>query len=202
MKRPRTTMALAVALLAGCSGSKPTPPGPGRDAARGTGSGPGGAGGSAGAGSGGRADAAAPTGTGGGGGAAGEVDAAVGGMADAVAGGIDGGGGAGAVDAAAADLRPARDATALPDGPYRYPDPAGMLCGDTRHTLAKTPAQVMLVLDRSTSMDEEIALFPTRTKWDEATAAVKEALAANPQIAWGLKLFLGSPGRRQYRSRV
>jgi hypothetical protein len=189
MKRPRTTMALAVALLAGCSGSKPTPPGPGRDAARGTGSGPGGAGGSAGAGSGGRADAAAPTGTGGGGGAAGEVDAVVGGMADAVAGGIDGGGGAGAVDAAAADLRPTRDARPLPDGPYRYPDPAGMLCGDTRHTLAKTPAQVMLVLDRSSSMDEEIGLFPTRTKWDEATAAVKAALAANPQIAWGLKLF-------------
>jgi hypothetical protein len=171
MKRRPMTIAVAVALVAGCSGSKPAPPGPGPDV--------------------GKADAAAPMGTGDGGGTAGDVDAAVGGMPDAVDGGDD----ASAIDAGAADLRPGRDVTPLPDGPYRYPDPAGQLCGNTRHRLAKTPAQVLLVLDRSASMLDEIQLFPSRTKWDDATAAVNEALAANPQIAWGLKLFpSGTPG--------
>jgi hypothetical protein len=170
MRPRRTTIGLALALLGGCSSSNTAPPVADR------------------------ADAAAPIRTEDGGRTVGEVDAAGGdgiadGIADAVAGGVDGGGGAGAVDAAAADLRPTRDARSLPDGPYRYPDPSGQLCGSSSHTLARTPAQVMLVLDRSSSMDQEIQLFPTRTKWDEATAAVKEALAANPQIAWGLKLF-------------
>jgi hypothetical protein len=32
----------------------------------------------------------------------------------------------------------------LPDGPYRYPDPAGALYGNTKHALARTPAEVMI----------------------------------------------------------
>jgi hypothetical protein len=177
MKRRPMTIGLALALLAGCSVSKTPPPGPGVDARPGAG--------------GGAAAAAAPTGTGGGGGNGGgggiaggggtgaELDAAVNGTADAgpdADAGRDG-----------ADLPPARDARALPDGPYRYPDPSGALCGDTRHTLAKTPAEVMLVLDRSGSMAE--LTIPPSTRWDDATAAVNGALAANPQLAWGIKLF-------------
>lgn len=97
-----------------------------------------------------------------------------------------------ATEAGAVDGRPTRDATPVPDGPYRYPDPAGPLCGNTRHTLAKTTAQVMLVLDRSSSMTEPI--IPPTSKWDDAKAAVEGAMAANPHIAWGLKLFpTGTP---------
>jgi hypothetical protein len=168
MKRRRMTIGLALALLAGCSGSKTAPSGAAADASRGGGSSTGGRPGDG-------------TGTGGASSAGGEVDAAVAGIADAApdaAGGVDGSG---------ADLRPSRDATPLPDGTYRYPDPAGQLCGDTKHTLAKTTAQVMLVLDRSSSMTDPI--IPPTTKWDDAKAAVEGVMAANPNIAWGLKLF-------------
>ena len=102
---------------------------------------------------------------------------------DALVGGAEGG---------AADLRPTRDTTPLPDGPYHYPDPAGQLCGNTKHTLAKSTAQVMLVLDRSSSMTDPI--IPPTSKWDDAKDAVERAMAANPNIAWGLKLFpTGTP---------
>jgi hypothetical protein len=75
----------------------------------------------------------------------------------------------------------------LPDGPYRYPDPAGELCGNTKHALAVTPAEVMLVLDRSLSMQR--TTIPPSTMWDDASAAIKGVMAANPNIAWGIKLF-------------
>jgi hypothetical protein len=164
----RLTVGLAIALGAACSGSKTAPQGPGVDSSAGR------TGGRAGheTGSGGG------SGSGGEAGTRGEVDAATGGMADAAR---DAG------DASGLDLRAVRDATPLPDGPYRYPDPAGALCGDTKHTLAKTPAQVVLVLDRSTSMLD--VAVPPASKWQDATAAVEDAMAANPNIAWGIKMF-------------
>jgi hypothetical protein len=171
------TVAVAVASWASCSSSTSAPPGPPADAGRGTS----------------RVGAGAPPSTGGGGGSGGKVDAAVGadGASDAVAGGVDGGSradGAGdASEAGASDLRPARDAASLPDGPYRYPDPAGQLCGDSKHTLAKSPAEVLVVLDRSDSMED--FTIPPATKWDDARDAVKLVMAANPGIAWGIKLF-------------
>jgi hypothetical protein len=124
----------------------------------------------------------------------GGVDAAAGATADArpdaVADQVDGGGVADApvvaTEAGPTDLRPVRD-TAASDGRFRYPDPAGELCGNSKHTLAKAPAEVLVVLDRSASMDE--FTLPPATKWDDATDAVKLVMAANPGIAWGIKLF-------------
>jgi hypothetical protein len=176
------TIGLAVTLLAACSGPKSTRgvSGPAADAsgvASDTGRRAGTGGGASTGGAGGSGTAT---------GAGAELDAAAGVTdvgPDAPSGGVDGG---------ANDLRPTRDATPLPDGPYRYPDPAGPLCGDTRHTLARTTAQVTLVLDRSSSMTDPI--IPPTSKWDDAKAAVEGAMAANPQIAWGLKLFpTGTP---------
>jgi hypothetical protein len=175
MKRRHTIVALAVAVLAGCSDSKPTPAGSGPAGGGGTGGGASGTGGR-GAGAGGGVDAAA--------GATAEA------RPDAVADRVDGGGVADApvvaTEAGPTDLRPVRD-TAASDGRFRYPDPAGELCGNSKHALAKSPAEVLVVLDRSASMDE--FTLPPATKWDDATDAVKLVMAANPGIAWGIKLF-------------
>ena len=93
---------------------------------------------------------------------------------------------AAAADASPADIRRTGDASSS-DGRFRYPDPAGELCGNSKHTLAKSPAEVVVVLDRSGSMEE--FTVPPATKWDDATDAVKLVMAANPSIAWGIKLF-------------
>jgi hypothetical protein len=165
MKRRGITIGLAVALLAGCSGPKPKsgPSGPPVDAR------------------GGARDA------GRGAVAGGELDAPVAAIPDAAPDVLAGG-----ADGAVVDVRATRDVGRLPDGPYRYPDPAGPLCGNTKHTLAKATAQVLLVLDRSSSMTEPI--IPPTSKWDDAKDAVEGVMAANPDIAWGLKLFpTGTP---------
>jgi Mg-chelatase subunit ChlD len=85
-----------------------------------------------------------------------------------------------------ADARGGSDAK-IPDGGFRYPNPDGNLCGSARHTLAKSAAEVVIVLDRSASMSEYTA--PPRTRWDDARDSVYAAVLANQNLAWGLKLF-------------
>jgi hypothetical protein len=189
MKRRQIVIGLAIVLLAGCSDSKPQPTSPGPDArSRGddADAGRGGTGGGA-------AGTDGPAGGSGGPGAdaGGGVDAPAGGPTEArpdvVADRADGGGVADAPvatsDSSPADLRRTSDASSS-DGRFRYPDPAGELCGNSRHTLAKSPAEV---LDRSNSM-QEFTVAPA-TKWDDATDAVEAVMAVNPSVAWGLKLF-------------
>jgi hypothetical protein len=89
-------------------------------------------------------------------------------------------------DAAAPDLRIRSDAQ-VPDGGFRYPDPQGRLCGSARHTLSKTPAELLVVLDRSGSMATPTT--PGRTRWFDARDAVIGAVSNAGNLAWGLKLF-------------
>jgi len=72
----------------------------------------------------------------------------------------------------------------------------GKNCGVSTHALARVPANVLLVLDRSGSMVENKADGPvcaTRTcgtRWAETTAALKPALEKTQTgINWGLELF-------------
>jgi hypothetical protein len=189
----------ALHLLSGCS-SADTPP----EAVGGTGGGAaGGAGGAGtagpGSGSGGSGDARPEgsgglAGTGGSGGVGGAArDGAVRTMLPDASGVVpdvpvpaDAFDAGSAMDAAAPDVRPRSDARP-PDGGFRYPDPDGRLCGNARHTLAKTPAELLVVLDRSNSMAE--ATSPGRTRWDDARDAVINAVTSSSNLAWGLKVF-------------
>jgi hypothetical protein len=92
----------------------------------------------------------------------------------------------GALDAPAPDLRARSDAHP-PDGGFRYPDPDGPLCGNAHHTLARTPAELLVVLDRSNSMADPTT--PGRTRWDDARDAVIGAVTSASNLAWGLKVF-------------
>ena len=83
------------------------------------------------------------------------------------------------------------DAT-VPDGGWRYPNPDGRLCGNSKHTLGKTPAEFLIVLDRSGSM--AALTTPPRTRWDDARDAVYDAVLASQNFAWGVKLFPMGPG--------
>jgi hypothetical protein len=89
-------------------------------------------------------------------------------------------------DAPAPDLR-LRSDVQVPDGGFRYPSPGGPLCGNARHTLARTPAELLVVLDRSGSMAEETT--PGRTRWEDARDAVIAAVGNAANLAWGLKVF-------------
>jgi hypothetical protein len=103
-----------------------------------------------------------------------------------------------AMDAAAADLRVRSDAHA-PEAGFRYPNPDGRLCGSARHTLARMPAELLVVLDRSSSMGA--VTTPGRTRWIDARDAVISAVSNASTLAWGLKVFpsigavgVGPPG--------
>jgi hypothetical protein len=147
MKRRHVIIGLAVALLAGCSDSKLSPDGSGPDArptANDAAGGRGGSGAGGGMGAGGAGTGGAAGGTGGRGADAGGVDAPAGGTGDArsdAAGRADGGGIAdapvGATDSGPPDGRRASDVRSS-DARFRYPDPAGQLCGHSQHTLAKS----------------------------------------------------------------
>jgi hypothetical protein len=213
--RPLVCLLSALGLLAGCSssatpprdaagtggtGGSLAPPGfggvPGSGGGGAGGAGGSGAGGGAGGsgGSGGSGDPRASDGGGGTGGGTpgvGFPDAGGGRPDTAVDGGAPDRSGDGAaadvtVDAPAADMRVGSDARP-PDGGFRYPNPDGPLCGNARHTLSKTPADLLVVLDRSGSMG--MTTTPGRTRWDDARDAVIDAVTRGTGFAWGLKVF-------------
>jgi hypothetical protein len=101
--------------------------------------------------------------------------------------------GGGALDAAAPDRR-LRSDVVVPDGGFRYPDPNARLCGSARHTLSRTPAELLVVLDRSGSM--AAVTTPGRTRWLDARDAVIGAVRNAGNLAWGLKVFpsIGTTG--------
>ena len=185
-------MVLAVALVASCG---PTSAGPvtrgevdasapaagvaGASGAAGS-PGSGGGGGGGGGGSVGPADAGAAAGAGGGRPDAGGVGGAVGRDAPA---GPD----APALpDAPAAEARTVPDRRQLADGEFIYPQLDGKLCGSDEYTLIAPTVDVLLLLDRSGSMD---GAFGGGTKWAAAAAAAKATLMSSANLRWGLKLF-------------
>ncbi|MGA7742478.1 MAG: vWA domain-containing protein [Polyangia bacterium] len=83
-------------------------------------------------------------------------------------------------------------------------DVDGGNCGITTNSLTQQPADLLLVLDRSGSMNDDIASNSSCTganapanctaRWPTMTTALNQVLAASPAgVEWGLKFFT-SPG--------
>ena len=194
--RARAAVGLMLVLMGGVSCGRATGT-PTRDAQPGTGGGaadgPGGASGAGDAGlDGGGGGGGGGGGSGGGGGRPdGTADAPAG--VDVPAGRPDAPPDApGAADSPRPDIArpdaPVGSDAQVPDGGFRYPNPDGKVCGSSKHTLAKIPAEMVLVLDRSTSMNEQTS--PGVSKWTDASAAVDAVVSTSPgSVSWGLKLF-------------
>lgn len=81
---------------------------------------------------------------------------------------------------------------------FRPPDGGGMpldaasdpaMCGFQKYKLERVPPELLVVLDRSTSMN---TLVPgsTNSRWTETTAALVEVLTqTNGMVSWGLKNY-------------
>ena len=70
----------------------------------------------------------------------------------------------------------------------------GNTCGFQRHQLDRLQPELMLVLDRSGSMNFQ-ADDPTKTRWEETSAALVDVLTqTDGTIAWGLKAFPAPEG--------
>ncbi len=62
-------------------------------------------------------------------------------------------------------------------------------CGEMAFNLQRSPAQILVVLDRSGSMTQMVTGIPN-SKWDNVTAALNDTLTAtNAAVEWGLKVF-------------
>lgn len=62
-------------------------------------------------------------------------------------------------------------------------------CGLQRHELVRVPPEIMLVLDRSSTMDYEVE-GSTNTRWVEVSRAVEQVvMATDRNVLWGMKLF-------------
>src|SRR3954453_12771410 len=67
-------------------------------------------------------------------------------------------------------------------------------CGAKAFNLEKAPAQILIVLDRSGSMNE-IVTGTVGSKWVNVTGALNETLTAtNGTVLWGLKTFPAPTG--------
>ena len=108
------------------------------------------------------------------------------------------------------------DASATGRGGSSGQDPtADANCGSATSSTSQTPADVLLVLDRSGSMDESIAeecyCDPAKvtrgsnikacattagctTRWQSVTSALTTTLTNTPGIGWGLKFFSSPNG--------
>jgi hypothetical protein len=66
---------------------------------------------------------------------------------------------------------------------------ADRACGQSTFKLERRPAELMLVLDRSGSMNDPAGLG-ANTKWTDVTAALDETmLKTDATVQWGVKLF-------------
>jgi hypothetical protein len=73
-------------------------------------------------------------------------------------------------------------------------DPSGsMKCGEMAFDLKRAPADLLVLLDRSASMNDMITGV-VGTKWTNVTSAINDTLmATDATLGWGLKIF-PSPG--------
>jgi hypothetical protein len=77
---------------------------------------------------------------------------------------------------------------AVPSAPAAAP-PAAQECGTETFTPARVPAELLLVLDRSGSMQERVSGAATN-KWQDVTAGLTALMAqTGATTSWGLKLF-------------
>jgi hypothetical protein len=66
----------------------------------------------------------------------------------------------------------------------------GRTCGLQMFSLERKPAEVLLLLDRSASMQDPPDSTTTTPKWDLVLAAVKQVVMdTNMAVSWGLKVF-------------
>jgi hypothetical protein len=71
--------------------------------------------------------------------------------------------------------------------------PGGIKCGEMAFDLKRAPADLLVVLDRSGSM-EQVVTGVTGSKWSNVTSAINDTLMATDNtLGWGLKIF-PSPG--------
>lgn len=88
-----------------------------------------------------------------------------------------------------------------PDGgamTERPPDPGfgEKNCGLQTFKLEQRPAELMLVLDRSGSMNQPAGALSMTSKWDDTTSALNETMMkTDALIHWGLKTFPSSDSR-------
>jgi hypothetical protein len=62
-------------------------------------------------------------------------------------------------------------------------------CGLQRHKLTRVPPEILLVLDRSATMAQEVQGSPN-SRWTEVSRAVDEVVSGTQQnVLWGLKMF-------------
>jgi hypothetical protein len=104
--------------------------------------------------------------------------------------GKDAGAGGSGSGGATTDSGPGFVLPPLPDGgpPPAVPS-SGMTCGFQKYPLERLPPEVMLVLDRSGSMNE-LADMSMNTRWMETSAALLDVLGQTEgTISWGLKSF-------------
>jgi hypothetical protein len=67
--------------------------------------------------------------------------------------------------------------------------PDAKTCGEMAFNLQRSPAKILVVLDRSGSMTQMVLGIPN-SKWDNVTAALNETVTAtNASVEWGLKVF-------------
>jgi hypothetical protein len=70
----------------------------------------------------------------------------------------------------------------------------GKNCGAKAFNLEKAPAQILIVLDRSGSMNE-VVMGTVGSKWTNVTGALNETLTAtDAAVLWGLKTFPAPTG--------
>lgn len=67
-------------------------------------------------------------------------------------------------------------------------------CGLQKHELTRVPAEIMLVLDRSSTMSFEV-VGSTNSRWVEVSQAVEQVvMATDRNVLWGMKMFPTSQG--------
>jgi hypothetical protein len=78
-----------------------------------------------------------------------------------------------------------------PDGGADYPAPNSVdaTCGFQKYKLERVPPELLLLLDRSSSMQVNVE-GSANSRWMEATAALTDVLGqTNGTISWGMKSF-------------
>jgi hypothetical protein len=76
------------------------------------------------------------------------------------------------------------------------PDPDEKTCGLQTFQLEKRPAELMLVLDRSGSMNDPAATGGSTSKWTDVAGALDETIKnTESAVEWGLKTFPSGDGR-------